>query len=231
LVGKTLTGLVIEPPDVQPGVVVVSPRRFAVEYFRAALDSGRRVAGLVVRANRGGIVVEVDGVEGFVPRSELRRRENRDRHSLVGKRWQGRVLSVTPKDQVLTSRSPRQIARRAGRRARFLAGLRPGDMRRGTVRYMTDANTFIRLDRSGIDALVPRDNLAARLERGHPGPAGRAGDRVWVRITQIRPGTKEREADIAASYVGHTWLGRIQRRWMPWRGPRLEIARPGDGRP
>lgn len=201
LVGETVQGLAIGPADVsRPGELRVSPRHLAIERFHSALDADEPVKGVVVRANRGGVTVDVDGCEAFVPRSHLRGRDNRDHESLIGEPWRGWVLKVTAGDQLLTAYPPRRRARRARQRARFARRLRVGDVRRGWIRNVTATCLFVRLHRAGVDAVVPSHTLvlAGRDLTDEP---PQEGEGVRVEIAKIGPGTKAREVSIVASYL------------------------------
>lgn len=115
LVGEEIQGLVVAVEPEGHGVVI-SPRHLSKLCFGQALTSGRRLSGHVVVANDGGLVVEVEGARGFVPRSQLRRWRRSNHRARVGRAWKGYALTVTGRKFILSERRPKRPKR--GRRRR-----------------------------------------------------------------------------------------------------------------
>lgn len=125
--GREIEGLVIFVEPEARGVVV-SPRHLSALRFGEALREGRKVSGRVVEANRGGLMVEVDGAIGFVPRPHLPRDQAGAHHLLVGGPWTGYVIKATQRKFVLSPNRPPdptpQVERpRKGKIGAFLARL------------------------------------------------------------------------------------------------------------
>lgn len=104
-VGAELQGLVTVVEPERRGVVV-SPRHLAVLRFDEAFRQGRKVSGRVVDANDGGIMVEVEGARGFVPKSHLAPEDARAHVALVGREWSGYVIRATARKFILSARPP-----------------------------------------------------------------------------------------------------------------------------
>lgn len=104
-VGREVEGLVIAVEPERRGVVI-SPRHLAALRFGQAYRDGRKVSGRVVEANQGGLMVEVEGALGFVPRPELPPKQAEAHQSLVGSAWSGYVINATQRKFILSPRPP-----------------------------------------------------------------------------------------------------------------------------
>ncbi len=111
LIGQTVEGLVIGlPPERQ--TIIVSPRHLAVERCRAVLDKPRRVPVRVTGANHGGLLVDVYGLRGFVPRSELPTSQALRHTELVGTERRAYVIRINSQQAILSAFPPRARRRR-----------------------------------------------------------------------------------------------------------------------
>jgi ribosomal protein S1 len=64
----------------------------------------------VVRDNNGGLIIDVGGIRGFLPRSLMTKRQYRRYRDLVGRRWKGYIHHVQPTQVILTARKPQALA-------------------------------------------------------------------------------------------------------------------------
>lgn len=198
LVGGEIEGLVVAVEPDERGVIV-SPRHLAILRFGEALRRGRRVSGRVVAANDGGIIVEVGGARGFVPRPEMSTSDASNHRALVGCEWRGYVVQATARKFILSSRRPRARRRRERRRARLLRWLRPGVELRGRVVSVKDFGAFVRLGRAGIDGLVSRDELSW-WKVWSAREVVREGQRLKVRVLAVRHRDGSRPPQIDLSH-------------------------------
>jgi small subunit ribosomal protein S1 len=159
-------------------------RREALARFRAALAAGERLAGRVVSANRGGVLVRIDDSFGFLPRSQLDLDDGEDHRALIGRPWSGYVLRVTSRKLILTTRSPAARRRSARRERRFVSRLYPGDLLRGRITAATDYGAFVRLGRRGVEGLIPRRELSW-WRVSHPADVVSEGDRVRIQVLAV----------------------------------------------
>jgi ribosomal protein S1 len=104
-VGLELEGLVVSKPWRGEGLLI-SPAALAYARCSDAQASGRRIRGTVVRANNGGLIIEVMGMRSFLPRSRMKRRQERRYRSLEGRRWKGYALRVTQQQMIVSSTRP-----------------------------------------------------------------------------------------------------------------------------
>jgi len=173
----------LEPSEGAPGEMW--------ESARAALEERTSLCLQVVGANRGGLVVEWNGMPGFVPASRLKENPHtrlpQERARLlsrrIGESVQVRLIEVD-EDQHRLVFSERAAAEVGDPSRALLDKLRPGDVRRGTVVNMASFGAFV--DLGGIEGLLHVSEISwDRL--GHPADLLHMGDEVQVQVVGVNP--------------------------------------------
>lgn len=171
-------------------------RGAALAAVRAAHDAGVPVTGKVTGTNSGGLTVEVAGVRGFCPVSQIENGFCADPSVYVGQTLEFLVASIEEgRGSAVLSR--RKLLRRAEAESgkHLLAELKPGDEREAVVRRLEPFGAFV--DLGGVDGLVHVSEI--RHERtNHPKEALKVGDRVKVRVLKLETG-KDGKPRIALS--------------------------------
>jgi small subunit ribosomal protein S1 len=111
LVETEVEGLVIEV-DPKRRRIMVSPRHLAVARCKPAVNKRRKVPVEIRGANRGGLLVEVYGLRGFMPRSELRPRDGVDHGKLIGTSCRAYVIHVSGQQAIVSAFPPGKRKRR-----------------------------------------------------------------------------------------------------------------------
>ena len=179
----------------------------AMKQVREALASGIPVSGRVTGVNAGGISVDVGGVRGFCPISQIEAGFCSDASAYVGKTLEFLVTKVeSGRGGVVLSR--RQLLRRAEQEQakQLLATLKPGDEREGTVARLEAFGVFV--DLGGVDGLVHVSEIR-HGHTGHPREAVKPGDKVRMKVLKIEPG-KDGQPRIALSIKAaqpDPWIG------------------------
>jgi small subunit ribosomal protein S1 len=199
----------------------------ALSQVREAQAAGLPVTGRVTGLNAGGLEVELGGVRGFCPVSQIEAGFCAEPAAYVGRTLEFLVTNAgDARGGVVLSR--RQLLRRAEeeRARQLLAAIKPGDELEGTVARLEAFGAFV--DLGGVDGLVHVSEI--RHERtGHPSQALSTGERVRVRVLRIEPG-KEGRSRIALSIKAATpdpWTG-IETRFAPGMRVRGVVARLAD---
>lgn len=188
--------------------------RAALRQLREAQAAGVPVSGRVTGLNAGGLAVDLAGVRGFCPLSQVEAGFCADASVYVGRTLEFLVTAVEEaRGSAVLSR--RQLLRRAEEEQarRLLATLRPGDELDGTVTRLEAFGAFV--DLGGVDGLVHVSQIRHEHTR-HPREALREGERVRVRVLRIEPATEGR-ARIALSIkaaIPDPWIG-IEARFAP----------------
>ncbi len=131
----------------------------------AKLDGGEPVEGVITGFNRGGALVDVDGLKGFVPISHLgwtQRGSNGvedDMERRIGERVRLKVLEVDrSKKRAIFSEKAAIQEERESRRELILQELQEGEVRRGRVTGICDFGAFV--DLGGADGLIHISELS-----------------------------------------------------------------------
>jgi len=211
-VGDTVDLFVVDAGDpVTLAPAIKTKGGAALQKLREAKDSGTPVSGRVTGVNAGGLSVDLGGVRGFCPMSQIELGFCSDPKVYVGKTLDFLVTEVKDgRGGAVVSR--RQLLRRteAEKGKALLEKLQVGDELEGRVERLEAFGAFV--DLGGIDGLVHVSEIAH--ERiGHPSQALKPGDTVRVRVLKLEPG-KEGKTRIALSIKAATpdpWEGIDQR--------------------
>ena len=146
------------------GTVIVSVSRAAQQddwnKASALMESGETVELTVIDANKGGVIVRLGRLRGFVPGSQLMASRSHPRIStrpdqrwrdLVGKMLKLRVIEVTPDRNRLILSERRAQHGRAGKQ-RILETLKVGTVERGVVSNIVAFGAFVNV--KGVDGLL-----------------------------------------------------------------------------
>ena len=145
----------------------------------------------VIGYNKGGLVVPVDEIRGFVPASQvpgfpsgLNQEERLQRLSeMVGQTLMVQVIEINRrKRRLILSATKAQREWRTMQRERLLEELREGEVRKGRVTSLCSFGAFV--DLGGADGLIHLSELSWRRIR-HPREVVRAGDEVEVYVLRL----------------------------------------------
>jgi len=195
--GQTLDLFVVEVGDqITLAPALRSDRKAGLDRMREARAAGMPVEGRVTGVNTGGLEVDLGGVRGFCPVSQVELGYCAEPASYVGRTLEFVVTQVEDKRRsVVLSR--RELLRRAAAEEakQRIAALKVGDELDGTVRKLEAFGAFV--DLGGVDGLVHVSEI--RHERlAHPRDALREGEKVRVKVLRIEPG-KDGRTRIALS--------------------------------
>lgn len=137
--------------------------------------------------NRGGLLVEGDGLAGFIPLSHLidmAGRENERNNSLeeyLGRDLKVKVIECVPEDERIIF-SERAALSEPGKRVELFHTLSPGMQVKGVVTNITDFGVFI--DLGGVEGLIHISELSwGRV--AHPGNLVQLGEEIDVQVLDI----------------------------------------------
>jgi small subunit ribosomal protein S1 len=153
----------LESVENKDGQLVLSRKR--ADFMRVwervtkAFDSGEVLQGRCVRRIKGGIVVDLLGIDAFLPGSQIDVRPVRDFDQFIGKVMDFRVVKINhPSENVVVSHKVLVEEEMAGQRKAILDSLEKGQILEGTVKAITDFGVFV--DLGGVDGLVHITDLS-----------------------------------------------------------------------
>jgi len=139
--------------------------------------------------NRGGLLVEGNGLYGFVPFSHLvgisEKEEKRDFDlaAYLGRSLSLKVIECVPEDERVVF-SERAAQSEPGKRAELFSSLRPGQNIKGTVTNITDFGVFV--DLGGVEGLIHISELSwGRVS--HPAHIVKMGSVIEVQVLDLAP--------------------------------------------
>jgi small subunit ribosomal protein S1 len=184
----------------QEGQLVLSKQK--ADFMRVwdkikdAYDNNEEIEGRMVRRIKGGIVVNLLGVEGFLPGSQIDIRQVRDFDQYIGQMTNLKIIKLNKaRRNIVVSRRAVLEEERGKMRDQVLSELEIGQVREGTVKNITDFGAFI--DLGGVDGLLHITDMSwGRIS--HPSELVSIGDKIQVQVlnyedgkTRISLGTKQ----------------------------------------
>jgi small subunit ribosomal protein S1 len=147
----------IEEQENSNGQLVLSRRKakivYAWESIQKALDEDLIINGLVKRRTKGGLIVDIFGVEAFLPGSQIDVKPIRDFDIFVDKEMEVKVVKINyTNDNVVVSHKVLIEKDLEKQRTQILTNLEKGQVLEGVIKNMTNFGVFI--DLGGVDGLL-----------------------------------------------------------------------------
>jgi small subunit ribosomal protein S1 len=178
--------VLIEKLEDKEGMVVLSKEKAEFkknwERILSICNEGGTIAGKVKAIVKGGLLVNI-GVEAFLPASQIDVTTPKNLLQYVGNTYDFKVVKINQERQnIVLSRRELIEQERTERRQKLLTEMTPGDIRKGTVKNITDFGAFI--DLNGIDGLLHITDMSwGRI--GHPSEILKVGQDVDVVVLDI----------------------------------------------
>lgn len=153
----------LESVEDRDGRLVLSKKR--ADFFRIwqkinnAFEKDEIIRGKITRRIKGGMVVDLFGIDAFLPGSQIDVRPIRDFDALVGQDMDFKVVKINqPTENVVVSHKVLIEKDLENQRGAILQNLEPGQVLEGTVKNITDFGVFI--DLGGVDGLLHITDLS-----------------------------------------------------------------------
>ncbi|MCS7019124.1 MAG: 30S ribosomal protein S1 [Cytophagales bacterium] len=155
-IGDTVDVYVENPEDTN-GQLILSRKKAKIvkawENIENALQNDLVIEGLVKRRTKGGLIVDIFGVEAFLPGSQIDVKPIRDFDIYVGKKMEVKVVKINyANDNVVVSHKVLIEKDLESQRAEILNNLEKGQVLEGVIKNMTNFGVFI--DLGGVDGLL-----------------------------------------------------------------------------
>jgi small subunit ribosomal protein S1 len=178
--------VVLESVEDQDGNLVLSKSRadFLKIWDRVlnSYETGEIIEGKIIKRIKGGMVVDLLGMEAFLPGSQIDIRPIRDFDALVGQMMEFKVVKVNiPTENVVVSHKVLVEEEIADQRTAILESLERGQILEGIVKAITDFGVFV--DLGGVDGLIHITDLSwGRIN--HPNEAKK---RISLSLKKLLP--------------------------------------------
>jgi small subunit ribosomal protein S1 len=177
----------LEHLEDQEGAVVLSKKKADFmrvwEKIRVAHESDQPVEGTLVKKIKGGVVVNLMGVDAFLPGSQIALRRVPNIDELLGQTYEFKIIKLNKRRRnIVVSRRVILENERAHKREHLMKELAVGQVRKGVVKNITDFGAFI--DLGGVDGLLHITDMSyGRVS--HPTEMVTIGKEVEVKILDI----------------------------------------------
>ena len=185
--GEKVQVLVRELENDKTGMVSLSKKAADIqirwEKVLAQYTEGCVVSGTIQSQVHGGLLVDIDGVEAFLPGSQVDVSPVRDLTVYIGQTFEFKVIKISnERKNIIVSRRELIEGTMAEKRAELLASLQKGEVRKGRVKNITDFGAFIDLD--GIDGLLHITDMSwGRIK--HPSEMLKVGQELEVMVLDV----------------------------------------------
>jgi small subunit ribosomal protein S1 len=160
------------------------------------------IRGRCTRRIKGGMVVDLGGVDAFLPGSQIDVRPVRDFDAIIGTEMEFKILKINDlrknivvSHKVLKEESLREV------REKLLENLEVGQMLEGTVKNITDFGVFV--DLGGVDGLLHITDLSwGRV--GHPSEVVALDQKIKVMVLNYDPDRRRISLGLKQLYA-HLW--------------------------
>jgi small subunit ribosomal protein S1 len=177
----------LEKLENQDGLVVLSKQR--ADFLRVwgrikdAYDAGSIVDGRLVRRIKGGVVVDLFGVEAFLPGSQVALRQVPNLDDLINQVFTFKIIKLNKRRRnIVVSRRVVLEEDRNRKKERLIQELEKGQIREGVVKNITDFGAFV--DLGGIDGLLHITDMSwGRI--GHPSEVVGISDTIKVKVLEF----------------------------------------------
>jgi small subunit ribosomal protein S1 len=177
----------LENLEDEDGVVVLSKKKADFlrvwEKIRVAHEEGTPVPGMLTRKIKGGVTVDLMGVDAFLPGSQIALRRVPNIEDLIGETYDFKIIKLNKRRRnIVVSRRVLLEAEREVKREKLKKELEVGQVRKGVVKNITDFGAFI--DLGGMDGLLHITDMSwGRV--GHPTEVVKIGDELDVKVLDI----------------------------------------------
>jgi small subunit ribosomal protein S1 len=179
--------VLLESLEDQDGVVVLSKRKADFlrvwEKIKEAHENDRAVKGTLARKIKGGVTVDLMGVDAFLPGSQIALRRVPHIEDLIGETYKFKIIKLNKRRRnIVVSRRVILEAERETKKENLVKELLVGQVREGLVKNITDFGAFI--DLGGLDGLLHITDMSwGRV--GHPSEVVEIGQPVDIKVLDI----------------------------------------------
>jgi small subunit ribosomal protein S1 len=172
----------VENQEDRQGHLVISRKKARVvsawNQIKEALENDVIIEGLVKRRTKGGLIVDIFGVESFLPGSQIDVKPIRDFDIYVGKKMEVKVVKINnTNDNVVVSHKVLIEKDIEEQKSLILNNLEKGQVLEGIVKNMTNFGVFI--DLGGVDGLLHITDISwGRVN--HPEEVLKLDDKITV---------------------------------------------------
>jgi len=179
--------VLLERLEDENGMVVLSKSRAEQQRnwdnVTASCEEGKVVNGVVKGKVKGGLLVDVGGVDAFLPGSQIDVVPARNLDDFLGQTLECKVIKINKERRnIVLSRRDLIEEQRRGQKKKLLTEIQPGQTRKGIVKNITDFGAFV--DLNGMDGLLHITDMSwGRIN--HPSEVVQVGQELEVFVLDV----------------------------------------------
>jgi small subunit ribosomal protein S1 len=161
----------VENQEDRKGQLILSHKKARLskswEQVNSALDNQEIIQGYIKCRTKGGMIVDIFGIEAFLPGSQIDVHPIRDYDQFVGKTMEFKVVKINQEFRnVVVSHKALIEAELEAQKKEIISKLEKGQILEGTVKNITSYGVFV--DLGGVDGLVHITDLSwGRIDDPH----------------------------------------------------------------
>ena len=198
--------VLVESVEDRKGQLILSHKKARAlkswDRVNEACNNGEVVKGFVKTRTKGGMIVDVFGIEAFLPGSQIDIKPIRDYDAYVNQTMDFKIVKINQEFRnVVVSHKALLEAEQEARRAELISKLEKGQILEGTVKNITNYGVFV--DLGGVDGLIHITDLSwGRID--NPEEVVSLDQKIKVVVKEFDPAQKR----IALGYkqlTPHPW--------------------------
>ncbi len=155
--------VLVESPEDKKGQIVLSHKKARAlkswDRVNEAFEKDEVVKGFVKTRTKGGMIVDVFGIEAFLPGSQIDIKPIRDYDQFVGQNIDFKIVKINNEYRnVVVSHKALLEAEQEAKRAELIGKLEKGQVLEGVVKNITNYGVFV--DLGGVDGLIHITDLS-----------------------------------------------------------------------
>jgi small subunit ribosomal protein S1 len=198
--------VLVESAEDKKGQLILSHKKARAlkswERVNEAYDNNEVIKGFVKTRTKGGMIVDVFGIEAFLPGSQIDIKPIRDYDAFVNQTMDFKIVKINQEFRnVVVSHKALLEAEQEKQKAELMSKLEKGQILEGTVKNITNYGVFV--DLGGVDGLIHITDLSwGRIE--NPEEVVHLDEKIKVVVKEFDPQQKR----IALGYkqlTPHPW--------------------------
>lgn len=187
-VGAPIEVLILEGSSTS-GLINVSRKKAKQAAIMRDIQPGLVVEGMITGMNKGGLDMDIEGLRGFIPASQVDLHFMKDISDLIGKRVKAEVTKFDRLDgNIVLSRRKVLMREEAEAKEKAFTEISVGQLCRGTVRSLTEYGAFVNI--GGVDGLLHISDMSwGRVNK--PEDVVKVGDEVEVKVIKLDQAKKK----------------------------------------
>ena len=178
----------IENQEDKKGQLILSHKKARAtrswDRVNEALEKDEIIKGYIKCRTTGGMIVDVFGIEAFLPGSQIDVKPIRDYDVFVGKTMEFKIVKINQEfKNVVVSHKALIEAELEQQKKDIISKLEKGQVLEGTVKNITSYGVFI--DLGGVDGLIHITDLSWTKKIKHPSEFTQIGAEIEVQVLEI----------------------------------------------